>query len=89
MLLKSYMILVMIFTFSDIVIFFTVETYIKKSSADDLYAIDSFKKLADKFYNHVLNLHLLTIVKEFKPLDYLHREHHFFTKQIIKIRYNR
>lgn len=55
----------------------------------DLYAIDSFKKLADKFYNHVLNLHLLTIVKEFKPLDYLHREHHFFTKQIIKIRYNR
>ncbi|MBI1704980.1 hypothetical protein HYQ53_0192 [Lactobacillus crispatus] len=55
----------------------------------DLYAIDSFKKLADKFYNHVLNLHLLTIVKEFKPLDYLHREHRFFTKQIIKIRYNR
>ena len=55
----------------------------------DLYAIDIFKKLADKFYNHVLNLHLLTIVKEFKPLDYLHREHRFFTKQIIKIRYNR
>src|SRR5699024_9456161 len=55
----------------------------------DLYAGDSFKKLADKFYNHVLNLHLLTIVKEFKPLHYLHREHRFFTKQIIKIRYNR
>ena len=42
MLLKSYMILILIFTFSGIVIFITVEAYIKRSSADDLYAIDSF-----------------------------------------------
>lgn len=55
----------------------------------DLYAIKSLKGLADKFYNHVLNLHLLAIVHEFKALRYLHREHHFFIKKIIKIRYNR
>lgn len=35
MLLKSYMILILIFTFSGIVIFITVEAYIKRSSADD------------------------------------------------------
>lgn len=55
MLLKSYMILVMIFTFSDIVIFFTVETYIKKSSADDLYAIDSFLQYETKEFKEKLN----------------------------------
>lgn len=55
MLLKSYMILVMIFTFSDIVIFFTVETYIKKSSADDLYAIDSFLQYETKEFEEKLN----------------------------------
>ena len=49
------MILVMIFTFSDIVIFFTVETYIKKSSADDLYAIDSFLQYETKEFKEKLN----------------------------------
>lgn len=49
------MILVMIFTFSDIVIFFTVETYIKKSSADDLYAIDSFLQYETKEFEEKLN----------------------------------
>ena len=45
----------MIFTFSDIVIFFTVETYIKKSSADDLYAIDSFLQYETKEFKEKLN----------------------------------
>ena len=48
MLLKSYMILILIFTFSGIVIFITVEAYIKRSSADDLYAIDSFLQYETK-----------------------------------------
>lgn len=54
MLLKSYMILILIFTFSGIVIFITVEAYIKRSSADDLYAIDSFLQYETKEFKEKL-----------------------------------
>ena len=54
MLLKSYMILILIFTFSGIVIFIIVEAYIKRSSADDLYAIDSFLQYETKEFKEKL-----------------------------------
>ena len=54
MLLKSYMILILIFTFSGIVIFITVEAYIKRSSADDLYVIDSFLQYETKEFKEKL-----------------------------------
>lgn len=54
MLLKSYLILILIFTMSYVIIFVTVETYIKKSSADDLYAIDSFLQYETKEFGEKL-----------------------------------
>lgn len=53
-LLKSYLILILIFSLSEIIIFFTVEAYIKKSSADDLYAIDSFLQYETKEFEEKL-----------------------------------